>query len=133
VDRARGHTLDIFAQTLPGTLSTTAKLTPFRHFTARGEHGSNPKRTTEPASHELSFLYQLAHHICQAGRTKTRTVKDSMACKRRSRTLVSESRAATHVAEQKSRHANLHDRATSMQARGLMDWSIPHSRASNTA
>ena len=46
MDRARGHTLDIFAQTLPGTLSTTAKLTPFRHFTARGEHGSNPKQTT---------------------------------------------------------------------------------------
>ena len=133
IDRARGHTRDIFAQTLPGTLSTTAKLTPFRHLTARGEHGSNPKRFTETASHELSLLYQLAHNVGQAGRTKTRTVEVIVACKRRSRTLTCESRAATHVVQQESRHAYLHGRSTSMQARRLMDWSVPHARASNTS
>ena len=72
MDRARGHTVDIFAQTIPATLSTTAKLTPFRHLTTRGEHGPDPKRVTQTVIHELSLLYQLAHNVSQAERAKTR-------------------------------------------------------------
>ena len=40
IDRARGPTLDFFTQTLPVTLSTTAKLTPLKHFTIRNENRS---------------------------------------------------------------------------------------------
>ena len=51
--------MDIFTQTLPGTLSTTAKLSSLTHFFTRGAHMLDHKRTTHSSICELSVLYQL--------------------------------------------------------------------------
>ena len=56
MDRAQGHTVDFFAQTLPVTLSTTAKLTSLKHLTVRDEHTLDTKRTSHTSTYGNSWL-----------------------------------------------------------------------------
>ena len=117
--------MDVFAQTLPGTLSTTAKLSSLTLLSTRNVHVSDRKRNTTGSTRELSLLYQLTYDMNQAGRSKTRMGKGIPACKRHSRTLSFMSRAATAAAQQESHHADLHGCLTSMPASIPMEWNVP--------
>ena len=87
MDRARGHTVDIFTQTLPGTLSTTAKLSSLTHFFTRGAHMLDHKRTTHSSICELSVLCQLRWVVNEAEQSKICTAKGMKTWKTRWRTL----------------------------------------------
>ena len=67
--------MDIFTQTLLGTLSTTAKLSSLTHFFTRGAYMLDHKRTTHSSICELSVLCQLQWVVAKEGQTKTRTAK----------------------------------------------------------
>ena len=47
---AQGPTVGFFAQTLPVTLSTTAKLTSLKHVTVRDEHTLDTKLTSHTST-----------------------------------------------------------------------------------
>ena len=53
---AQGPTVGFFAQTLPVTLSTTAKLTSLKHLTVRDEHTLDTKRTSHTSTYGNSWL-----------------------------------------------------------------------------
>ena len=131
MDRAQGPTVDFFPQTLPGTLSTTAKLTSLTVGSTRYVHVSDRRMNTQRSICEPSLLYQLGYGIAQARRSKTRTGKGHLARKRHSRTLSLVNRATTAAAQRESHHAVLHHCSTSMQARVVMEWSVSQARTSS--
>ena len=53
---AQRATVDFFAQTLPVTLSTTAKLTSLQHLTVRDEHTLDTKRSSNTSTYGNSWL-----------------------------------------------------------------------------
>jgi hypothetical protein len=91
--------VDIFTQTLPGTLSTTAKLSSLTHFFTHGAYMLDRKRTTHSSICEFFVLCQLQWVVAKAGQSKIRTAKGMTTWKQRRRTLSGKSRVAT-VAEQ---------------------------------
>ena len=81
MDRARGATVDIFAQTLTGTLSTTAKLSYLTNFFMRNTRMPDCKRARKTSIRGLSLQHQLPCDVSQVARSKTRTVQGIPACK----------------------------------------------------
>ena len=67
--------MDLFTQTLPGTLSTTAKLSSITLLSTRDMHMSDRKRNTRGLIREFFLLYQSNHSVNKAGQSKNRTVK----------------------------------------------------------
>ena len=67
--------MDIFTQTLHGTLSTTAKLSSLTHFFTRGAYMLDRKRTTHSTICELSVLCQLKWVVDEAGQSNICTAK----------------------------------------------------------
>ena len=130
MDRARGPTVDIFPQTLPGTLSTTAKLSYLTHFFMRDTCMSDHKRTRKSLIRGLSLQHQLPRDVAQAGRSKTRTVKGVPACKQRMHTLSCKSRAATVAGQRESHHGDCHGCFLSVDVSQLFEWNVPQARTS---
>ena len=122
--------MDIFAQTLPGTLSTTAKLSYLTHFFMRDTRMSDHKRTTKTSIRGLSLQHQSPHDVSQAGRSKTRTVKGVPACKQRLRTLSCKSRAATVAGQRESHHGDLHGCFLSVNVSQPVERNVPQARTS---
>ena len=120
--------MDIFTQTLPGTLSTTAKLTSLTHFFTRGAYMLDHKRATHSSICELTVPCQLRWVVDEAGQSKICTAKGMKTWKQRRRTLSGKSRVATVAEQRESRHDELHGRSTSVHASQSIDWNVPRAR-----
>ena len=120
--------MDIFTQTLPGTLSTTAKLTSLTHFFTRGAYMLDRKRTTHSSICELSVLCQLQWVVDEARQSKFCTAKGMNTWKQRRRTLSGKTRVATVAEQRESRHGELHGRSTSVHVSRSTDWNVPQAR-----
>ena len=113
--------MDFFAQTLPGTLSTTAKLSSLTHFFTRGAYMLDHKRTTHSSICELSVLCQLPRVVAEACQSKIRKATGMTTWKQRRRTLSGKSCMATVADQRESRHGDLQGRSTSVHASQSMN------------
>ena len=86
MDRARGHTVCIFAQNLHMTRTTPAKLRYFVTLHTLDFSVFDQDRTTNTTTRALSLLWQLAHDQSSAAQSKDCTVKGIEAHERCSRT-----------------------------------------------
>ena len=120
--------MDIFTQTLHGTLSTTAKLSSLTHFFTRGAYMLDHKRATHSSICELTVLCQLQWVVDEAGQSKICTSKGMKTWKQHRRTLRGKSHVATVAEQRESRHGELHGRSTSVHASQSIDWNVPRAR-----
>ena len=76
------------------------------------------------------MLYQSPDDIIQSVRSKTRTAKGILACKRRRRTLSFKNRAGKAAEQRESHHGDLHGCSTSMYESQTINRSDPQARTS---
>ena len=76
------------------------------------------------------MLYQSPYDIIQSVRSKTRTAKGILACKRRRRPLSFKSRAGKAAEQRESHHGDLHGCSTSMHESQTIDRNDPQARTS---